>query len=689
LLRSLTLTTDPALESRLEQSVADDPLKLANARTRDHWEGLWARTFNAVSEPIGKSLIWGLAIAPLNLTTSLLSYAVGMYERPAMSLQERQALAHWKRFVAQYPDSVDTQEIEKKIAKAQKKLDKMLGTKFESAASKSLDQGRYRSAAHQAERAIDIDPEDEDAIELYAEAQSDRMYAEDLRRISEQFELAPPTEIQLADVESPDAPVEVASTARMLELLLVSNSAYQQLDVFSEASFDDPSSNQRAMAQLEELSARARMLIHNDPDGPLADEAEYVLSLSQRDLGYEEDSWERLRRLARLDPQDSNMARHAKALLYDPWQNTYGNYLRQRHRASDKAVMTRLFGRFAGGPPNRVLPLPLAWLISAPSIAQTLVTAPLRLVFGDWNPAGVDLEKTAAVAGYRHLGRNPYGRHSREVADWLFDYETGRENWSGALQIVDLQGDVDETERVVLMEKAARKRLAAAALAVRRDWRSALLRGIVRKYPDTNAGYQAGEQLRQLVDDASPQRIRMTRSFLKENPEIASVQGLAMNPDLLDKDLSNGEVHPEGVTFLGGRVMEFALVGASGDEDDPPYTRREQISTERLARTVAMLDETVTRNDQLDDGVAVYPDAYRDQYFERARLGLSEQPDLRASAQSNYVYESLREQYGIVRGRDSILPFDLVFQGSLGDMSLGAFPRWRQPKETPDAFLYR
>jgi hypothetical protein len=30
-----------------------------------------------------------------------------------------------------------------------------------------------------------------------------------------------------------------------------------------------------------------------------------------------------------------------------------------------------------------------------------------------------------------------------------------------------------------------------------------------------------------------------------------------------------------------------------------------------------------------------------------------------------------------------------VLQGSLEDMSLGAFPRWRKPKETPDAFLYK
>ena len=35
------------------------------------------------------------------------------------------------------------------------------------------------------------------------------------------------------------------------------------------------------------------------------------------------------------------------------------------------------------------------------------------------------------------------------------------------------------------------------------------------------------------------------------------------------------------------------------------------------------------------------------------------------------------------------LPFELVFQGSFDDLQLGAYPRWREPKETPDAFLYR
>jgi len=31
----------------------------------------------------------------------------------------------------------------------------------------------------------------------------------------------------------------------------------------------------------------------------------------------------------------------------------------------------------------------------------------------------------------------------------------------------------------------------------------------------------------------------------------------------------------------------------------------------------------------------------------------------------------------------------LVLQGSFDDLRLGAFPRWRAPEQTPDAFLYR
>jgi hypothetical protein len=95
------------------------------------------------------------------------------------------------------------------------------------------------------------------------------------------------------------------------------------------------------------------------------------------------------------------------------------------------------------------------------------------------------------------------------------------------------------------------------------------------------------------------------------------------------------------------------------------------------------------RNAKLDTDDVQAADARRDYYFERARLGLTDQPDARPTAESAYAYLGVRERYGMVRGRESILPFDMVVRGSFEDFTLGAFPRWRPPKQTPDAFLYR
>jgi hypothetical protein len=158
---------------------------------------------------------------------------------------------------------------------------------------------------------------------------------------------------------------------------------------------------------------------------------------------------------------------------------------------------------------------------------------------------------------------------------------------------------------------------------------------------------------------------------------------------LIDDDNANGELHPRGVSFIGGRYLEFEFLAESGDEDDPPKKVRQKITQERLTRLVAVLDDTARRNYRVDPDSDLAADPRRDLFIERARLGLTDKADLRATAQSTYVFESARERFGMVRGRESILPFDLVVRGDLSSAGIAAFPRWRKPKETPDAFLYR
>ncbi|MCH2184537.1 hypothetical protein MK280_01555, partial [Myxococcota bacterium] len=162
-----------------------------------------------------------------------------------------------------------------------------------------------------------------------------------------------------------------------------------------------------------------------------------------------------------------------------------------------------------------------------------------------------------------------------------------------------------------------------------------------------------------------------------------------LNPDLINGELADGELHPAGVSMLGGRKLLFNMIKHGETADDPPDKVEKQVSQERIAKLASTLEETTRRNQLLDHDDLLTADADRDRFLERARVGLTEKKDHRPSAQSTYVYKSMRERYGLVRGRDSILPFELVVQGNFQDLGLGAFPRWKVPEETPDAFLYR
>jgi hypothetical protein len=217
----------------------------------------------------------------------------------------------------------------------------------------------------------------------------------------------------------------------------------------------------------------------------------------------------------------------------------------------------------------------------------------------------------------------------------------------------------------------------------------AMLKKIAREFHDTEAGRKAGEQAREELEKATPQRIQVTRAFLLENPRLAGPEGFALRPELLDDRLDNGELHPEGIAFVGARTLEFAFVNESGNDRDSPRKTYAEVSAERLARVAALLEETSLRILRVDRDAKVEYDADRDLFFERAKLGVTDAPDLRASAESTYAFRGMREKYGLVRSRESILPVEIVLQGSFEDLSLGAFPRVRMPKPTSDAILYR
>ncbi len=96
---------DPRLTGRLERTIRDDPLRLAGRRQFDGWHRLWARTFNAVAEPIGSSAITGFVLAPYQIANSLIHYFAEFSNSEPLSLTDRQALDLREEFVARHPDS--------------------------------------------------------------------------------------------------------------------------------------------------------------------------------------------------------------------------------------------------------------------------------------------------------------------------------------------------------------------------------------------------------------------------------------------------------------------------------------------------------------------------------------------------------------------------------------------------------
>ena len=547
------------------------------------------------------------------------------------------------------PDSQEAPEIRRRVGEGQLELNQQLRDEHLVLGRRSLDAGRYALAEYFAQRALELVPGDRAAEKLLEQATA----GETAWRARRDESLAAPP---------PGSDVVGGGAGRSLALAMFLPDA--------------------------DLVGEARSVVSADPGGPLEDEARYAMAVSYRESGSEWAMWETLDRLAKSAPEQSNMARHAAALTRTPGENPYRAFQALRREDRARKASWVLVGRYANGFPQRRMPAALQWLVESPLVVQGLMGAPMRLLQVPWMPP-LPTGYAAASAARNYLARFPNGDHCEEVRDWLEAFESQRGNWIGALRVAENRPRRDADELDEFEEKAAEQALAVAERERRPDRRSSLLRGVARGFPETDAGHKAGEQARSEALEATPQRIRISRGFLRENPEVAGPQGLGLRPELLDEKAENGELHPQGVSLLGGTRIEIALLAESGDEDDPPQQLTQTVSPERLARLVARLDETSRRNALVDPDNQTGSDADRDRYFEYARLGIAEKQPLRPGSGSFYEFLGMRERYGLVRSREPLFPVDLVFQASPYDWSFGAFPRIREPKRTPDWMLYK
>lgn len=641
---------DPATRTRLEQTVNDEPLRLAAARRRDARVTALAGVVNRLAEPIGRAALSGVT-ALAGLGRALLSFAIEKHLEDELGVHERQALVQEKRFLAQSPDAPGATEVAEQVEADEVRLAQTHRDRALRTARRALDSGNARVALVATERALRFVPEDAEATELRDRA------AEQLAHERSERERA-------VDVAA-GAPGEVAPPdARTLAVAL--------------------------LAPNGDVAGEARRLLDREPDGDLADEALFARAIALGEAGHETEMWEALADLSdgEDDPDGPNMARHAGLLVTSPDSNPYGAFLAARSKQRGAKASWVLFGPLASGARDRDLPRPVEWLIEVPTLVDIVTSLPARIVRYPWMDKNT-FGRTPSQHARAYLKRNPDGEYAPAMREYLLGEEIDDGAHMRAYELARASEAIDPETLAELREKAAAQLLEIARAEKRRDMRIMLARQAAQDFPDTAAGHEAGNFVREEVGRATPQQVRLTRNFLLENPRVAGTDGLGLQPIVMDGDLRNGELHPEGVVLAGGLLLELRFVAKGKSEDDPPALQRKQISAERLSRVVALLEETAIRNELIDSDNDQAFDAQRDLFFEAAKLGVAENADLRPSAESSYVFEGLRDRYGLVRGRESILPVDLVLQGSLPSLGLGAFPRIRTPKPTPDAILYK
>lgn len=644
---------EPALERRVQIEVDDDPLALADQRLFEARQSHVTRAVNAVTSAVGTSFA-NPALLVYRFAMSMFGLGLAEHREDELTPPERQALGHWKTYVERHPDSREAAALLDEIEEAQLRWLETQRHRNVRRARRALDADQPAAARAYAVRALRYAPEDPDAARLRNEAE--QRLARDWENRRRSVEAAPASAIP--------------GRQRPLAVALLRPGG-------------DVSGAANALAQAE---PERRSRWGTGTDAPFADEAAFASALAAAERGREHESWDQLEEIADADIARSNMARHAIALVYSPEQNPYRAFRAANRQITGHDWRELALGPLADGVPDHDLPWTLSWLGLVPALPGVVIGLPARLIqFPFQHPD----RRVPAVLARRHLERFPAGEEAGDLRGWLLGYEQGRGNHVGALRVAESGPDPDPQRISKLREEAAEQALKTAEKERRLEVRVPLLQEVASHFPGTAGAREAGVAVREEIDRASAQRIRISKGYLLENPSVAGRSGLALRPELLDGELENGELHSQGVTLIGGGMIELAFIGAKGRAGAEPVLRRERVSEERLARLVAQLDEASEHLARTDRDLRFEPDARRDLYFERARLGVAEDIDLRPQARSSYEYIGLRERYGVVRGRESILPAEIVLQGSFTDFSLGAFPRFRPPKPTPDQILYR
>ncbi|MBI3301917.1 MAG: hypothetical protein HYZ72_07555 [Deltaproteobacteria bacterium] len=176
--------------------------------------------------------------------------------------------------------------------------------------------------------------------------------------------------------------------------------------------------------------------------------------------------------------------------------------------------------------------------------------------------AGNPVSQQGVIAeAEKYIHDTPPAERSPEVYEVLAKAYEKEGQFDKAISYWKLAG---KEERVPgLQERAGEALLQMANQSTHQAQKETYLRTLLQHYPNTKAARKAAPQLREL-NLPENRGLRLSKTFLKENPDLAGPQGLGLKRELLDGDPDNVELADEGITLLPNGEIALRLQSDQG-----------------------------------------------------------------------------------------------------------------------------
>ncbi len=164
---------DPELRRRLERYIDSQPLRLAERRLREDRVTKFGSVINRITAPVSQFLIGG-QVPTVETGRAAIASLLLMHSFPEATIKERQALRAYQEFVERYPDAPEREEVTQKIARYERELRHQLYVEALEAAERAEKARVPEAALMHLDRADRLIPDEPEAQELRARAETAR-----------------------------------------------------------------------------------------------------------------------------------------------------------------------------------------------------------------------------------------------------------------------------------------------------------------------------------------------------------------------------------------------------------------------------------------------------------------------------------------------------------------------------------